>query len=112
MLGHPLYPGEGPRARTLFRLLEEVPRAHAALEAAREVITTTARHTELHANVDLALAVLTASTGMPAEAGETIFAIARTVGWIAHALEEYSEHPLRLRPSGQYHDPRPPQPLP
>ncbi len=111
-LGHRLYPGEDPRARALFRLLEDVPRARPALKAARQVISTTARHTELHANVDLALAVLTVSTGMPAEAGETIFAIARTAGWIAHALEEYAEHPLRMRPSGQYHGPRPPQPLP
>ena len=111
-LGHRLYPGEDPRARALFRLLEDVPRARPALEAARQVISTTARHTELHANVDLALAVLTVSTGMPAEAGETIFAIARTAGWIAHALEEYAERPLRMRPSGQYHGPRPPQPLP
>ncbi|UKY53124.1 citrate synthase [Streptomyces inhibens] len=111
-LGHRLYPGEDPRARTLFRLLQDVPRAHPALQAAREVITTTARHTELHANVDLALAVLTVSTGMPTEAGETIFAIARTAGWVAHALEEYGERPLRMRPSGQYHGPRPPQPLP
>ncbi|MFF8789517.1 citrate/2-methylcitrate synthase [Streptomyces sp. NPDC015125] len=111
-LGHRLYPGEDPRARTLFRFLEEVPQARPALQAARQVVTTTARHTELHANVDLALAVLTVSTGMPAEAGETIFAIARTAGWIAHALEEYAEPPLRMRPSGQYHGPRPPQPLP
>ncbi|MEV5124977.1 citrate synthase [Streptomyces decoyicus] len=111
-LGHPLYPGEDPRARALFRLLEDVPRARPALQAARQVISTTARHAELHANVDLALAVLTVSTGMPAEAGETIFAVARTAGWIAHALEEYAEHPLRMRPSGQYHGPRPPQPLP
>ncbi|MEJ8653277.1 citrate synthase [Streptomyces sp. MS1.AVA.3] len=111
-LGHRLYPGEDPRARTLFRLLEDVPQARPALHAARQVISTTARHAELHANVDLALAVLTVSAGMPAEAGETIFAIARTAGWIAHALEEYAEHPLRMRPSGQYHGPRPPQPLP
>ncbi|MFD5395290.1 citrate/2-methylcitrate synthase [Streptomyces sp. NPDC127097] len=111
-LGHRLYDGEDPRARTLFRLLEEVPQAGPALDAARQVITTTARHTELHANVDLALAVLTVSTGMPTEAGETIFAISRTAGWIAHALEEYAERPLRLRPSGQYHGPLPPQPLP
>ncbi|WP_405408235.1 citrate/2-methylcitrate synthase [Streptomyces decoyicus] len=111
-LGHRLYPSEDPRARALFRLLEDVPRARPALQAARQVINTTARHAGLHANVDLALAVLTVSTGMPAEAGETIFAIARTAGWIAHALEEYAEHPLRMRPSGQYHGPRPPQPLP
>ncbi|MFE5241807.1 MULTISPECIES: citrate/2-methylcitrate synthase [unclassified Streptomyces] len=111
-LGHRLYTGEDPRAGVLFALLEEVPQAAAALSAARDVIATTARHTPLHANVDLALAVLSVSEGMPAEAGETIFAVSRTAGWIAHAMEEYAERPLRMRPSGQYDGPRPPQPLP
>jgi citrate synthase len=111
-LGHRLYPGEDPRARALFALLEEIPRAAPALAAARDVVATTARHTPLHANVDLALAVLTASSGMPPTAGETIFAVARTAGWIAHALEEYGERPLRMRPSGLYTGPKPPQPLP
>ncbi|MDH6628790.1 hypothetical protein M2271_006625 [Streptomyces sp. LBL] len=111
-LGHRLYPGEDPRARALFELLEDIPRAAPALAAARDVVATAARHTPLHANVDLALAVLTASSGMPATAGETIFAVARTAGWIAHALEEYGERPLRMRPSGHYVGPRPPQPLP
>jgi citrate synthase len=111
-LGHRLYPGEDPRARVLFALLEEIPRAEPALLAARDIVATTARHTPLHANVDLALAALTASSGMPSTAGETIFAIARTAGWIAHALEEYGERPLRMRPSGTYVGPKPPQPLP
>ncbi|WP_409060103.1 citrate synthase family protein [Streptomyces sp. SYP-A7185] len=111
-LGHRLYPGDDPRAEALFALLEVIPEAGPALAAARDVVATTARHTDLHANVDLALAVLTASSGMPAEAGETIFAVARTAGWIAHALEEYEECPLRMRPSGQYVGLRPPQPLP
>ncbi|MFF5497108.1 citrate synthase [Streptomyces aquilus] len=111
-LGHRLYHGEDPRARALFALLEEIPRAEPALLAARDVVATTARHTPLHANVDLALAVLTASSGMPATAGETIFAVARTAGWIAHALEEYGERPLRMRPSGLYVGAKPPQPLP
>lgn len=111
-LGHRLYPGEDPRARALFGLLEQIPRAEPALAAAHDIVATTARHAPLHANVDLALAVLTASSGMPAAAGETIFAVARTAGWIAHALEEYGERPLRMRPSGHYVGPRPPQPLP
>ncbi|MER6425473.1 citrate synthase [Streptomyces sp. NPDC001137] len=111
-LGHRLYPGEDPRARVLFGLLEEIPRAAPALAAARDIVATAARHTPLHANVDLALAVLTASSGMPSTAGETIFAVARTAGWIAHALEEYGERPLRMRPSGYYVGPKPPQPLP
>lgn len=111
-LGHRLYPGEDPRARALFDLLEEIPRAEPALAAAHDIAATAARHTPLHANVDLALAVFTASSGMPATAGETIFAVARTAGWIAHALEEYGERPLRMRPSGTYVGPKPPQPLP
>lgn len=111
-LGHRLYPGEDPRARALFGLLEEIPHAAPALAAARDIEATTARHAPLHANVDLALAVLTASSGMPSTAGETIFAVARTAGWIAHALEEYGERPMRMRPSGHYVGPRPPQPLP
>ncbi|MFI6474797.1 citrate/2-methylcitrate synthase [Streptomyces sp. NPDC050516] len=111
-LGHRLYPGEDPRARALFALLEAIPQASDALAAARDVVDTTARHTALHANVDLALAVMSVAFGMPAEAGETVFAVARTAGWIAHALEEYAERPLRLRPSGHYTGPRPPRPLP
>ncbi|MFR0356753.1 citrate synthase [Streptomyces sediminimaris] len=111
-LGHRLYPGEDPRARVLFGLLERIPHAAPALAAARDIVATTARHTPLHANVDLALAVFTASSGMPSTAGETIFAVARTAGWIAHALEEYGERPLRMRLSGHYVGPRPPQPLP
>ncbi|MEV7289502.1 citrate synthase family protein [Streptomyces sp. NPDC093252] len=111
-LGHRLYPGEDPRARALFARLAELPRAEPALAAARDIVDTTARHTPLHANVDLALAVLTVSCGMPATAGETVFAVARTAGWIAHALEEYTERPLRMRPEGHYVGPRPPRPLP
>ncbi|MFJ4334552.1 citrate synthase [Streptomyces sp. NPDC088935] len=111
-LGHRLYPGEDPRARALFALLEDIPRAAPALAAARDVQATAARHTPLHANVDLALAVLTASSGMAPTAAETIFAVARTAGWIAHALEEYGERPLRMRPSGLYSGPRPPRALP
>ncbi|MEU1530671.1 citrate synthase [Streptomyces fagopyri] len=111
-LGHRLYRGEDPRARALFALLEEVPDAAPALAAARDIVTTTARHAPLHANVDLALAVLTVSSGMSSSAAETVFAVARTAGWIAHVLEEYGERPLRMRPSGQYVGARPPQPLP
>jgi citrate synthase len=39
-------------------------------------------------------------------AGEAIFAIARTAGWIAHALEEY-DRDTPIRPRAIYTGPRP-----
>jgi citrate synthase len=68
----------------------------------REVVPRTGRHP----NVDLALAALTTAAGMPADAGAAIFAVGRVVGWIAHALDEYGQQPLRLRPRGRYVGPQ------
>ncbi|MFE9247845.1 citrate/2-methylcitrate synthase [Streptomyces sp. NPDC007088] len=107
-LGHRLYEGGDPRAQALFAALAPLPYARAALEAARAVSRTAASA----ANVDLALAVLSVAAGMPADAGETVFAVARTGGWIAHALEEYAETPLRLRPRGTYTGPEAGRPVP
>ncbi|WP_078901715.1 citrate/2-methylcitrate synthase [Actinacidiphila yeochonensis] len=112
-LGHRLYRGEDPRATALFALLERDSAAAGALAAARDLAATAAaRHPDLHANVDLALAVLSVAHGMPADAGEAVFAVGRTAGWIAHAMEEYGERPLRMRPVGAYDGPPPGQPLP
>lgn len=110
--GHRIYQRVDPRQVALVARLEGIPAAAPALAAARAVEATVARERPLLPNVDLALAVLSVAFGMPAHAGETIFAVARTVGWLAHALEEYAEAPLRMRPSGTYRGLRPPQPLP
>ncbi|WP_329024013.1 citrate synthase [Streptomyces sp. NBC_00690] len=111
-LGHRLYSGPDPRAEALFAALERMPTAGAALGAARAVEAATARQTQLCGNVDLALATLSLASRMRPEAGETVFAVARTAGWIAHALEEYGEPGLRLRTSGQYDGPQPPRAVP
>jgi citrate synthase len=49
-------------------------------------------------NIDFAVATLARVAGMVPGAGEAVFAVARTAGWIAHALEAYAgDGPLRLR---------------
>ncbi|MDQ1398058.1 MAG: citrate synthase [Acidimicrobiaceae bacterium] len=97
--GHPLHPTGDPRAGAL---LEVVTRARGIdrnrLALARRVLRTVERREPTAPNIDAALATLAYCTGMARDAGEAIFAIARTAGWIAHAIEEYSETPLRLRP--------------
>lgn len=115
-LGMRLYPDGDPRARVLLGSLRELPDSTRVQEAVDAVVRAAAGRAlapgstpraEAHPNIDLALAALTLHAGMPAEAGEVIFAVARTAGWIAHALEEYAEPPLRLRPRGIYTGPRP-----
>jgi citrate synthase len=99
--GHPLYPDGDPRAAELLALLAGVP----GEPEAREVIDAVARTALQKPNVDFAIAALALLTGMAADAGEAIFATARTAGWIAHALEEYGDRPSRFRPSGRYAGP-------
>ena len=67
-----------------------------------EVYNLAADRSEGIATVDFALGALTYLADMTPEAGEAVFAIARTVGWVAHALEEYSEEPLRFRFRARY----------
>jgi citrate synthase len=52
-------------------------------------------------NIDFAIATLARVAGMVRGAGEAIFAVARTAGWIAHALEAYAG-PGPLRPRAVY----------
>ncbi|WP_295010603.1 citrate/2-methylcitrate synthase [uncultured Microbacterium sp.] len=102
--GQLLYPEGDPRARLLLRLMRETgdPRAHAALGLGERVAAVVRARTGLHPTVDLALAVMALAWNMPADAGETVFAVARAAGWCAHAQDEYGRAPLRLRPIGHY----------
>jgi citrate synthase len=67
--------------------------------AEAEAIIAEARARRLpEPNVDFALATLVAVGGMIQGAGEAVFAVARTAGWLAHALEGYArETPMRPR---------------
>ena len=106
--GHRLYPDGDPRAAMLLDLLADEPAAATAVAAVHQLAAASG----LQPNVDLALAALALAAGMPRDAGEVVFSVARSVGWVAHALEEYDEPPLRFRGQGDYRGPRPPQPLP
>ncbi|MEE6263101.1 citrate synthase [Plantactinospora sonchi] len=101
--GHPLYPAGDPRAATLLELLRAVPDdGTSTREVIAEVTTTVARRSGNAPNMDFAIAAFALVNQMDAEAGEAMFAVARTAGWLAHALEEYGDQPSRFRPSGRY----------
>ncbi len=100
--GHLLYPGPDPRATVLLGRLAELPGTARTLDRAEALADEVTSRTGQHPNVDFALACLALTLEMDAEAGEVIFACSRIGGWIAHALDEYTRPPLRLRPTGRY----------
>ena len=57
-------------------------------------------------NVDFALAATAIGLGLSREAALGLFVIGRTVGWIAHAIEQY-ESGVLIRPRARYLGPRP-----
>ncbi|MBA2673696.1 citrate synthase [Ramlibacter sp.] len=89
--GHPLYAHGDPRARALLASFDVGP-THADL--AREVESATG---ELP-NIDFALGAMADASDLPPHAPLVIFAIARSAGWVAHALEQVrSGEPIRPR---------------
>ncbi len=105
--GHAVYTGPDPRAVALFALLRDDLSAAGVLSTVEALVEGMARGGAPAPNVDLALAALMRAHDLRPDAGEAMFAVARTVGWVAHALEEYREPGLRFRPTGVYVGPRP-----
>jgi citrate synthase len=107
--GQPLYPDGDPRASVLHSRMASMGdrNADAALRIADAVVAVVRERTGLHPTIDLMLAVMSLAWDMPPEAGEIVFAVARSAGWCAHALDEYRRAPLRLRPIGRYTGPDP-----
>ncbi len=100
--GHTVYDHEDPRYGALMRRVSNAWRGDPKLATVHEVRDIVSQRTAAIANIDLALGALSWLSGMDPDAGEAIFAIARTAGWLAHALEEYEEAPLRFRPRARY----------
>jgi citrate synthase len=105
--GHPLYPAGDPRAALLLRLAEasrnetEWQRVRSLRKAGSELLHDLP-------NLDFGLAAVTRTYGLPDQAPVLLFALGRTTGWIAHAIEEYASGQL-IRPRARYTGPPPAQ---
>jgi citrate synthase len=95
--GHPLYPDGDPRASLLLELLpksKELAFARGLVEAADSVLGEPP-------TVDFALVTVERALALPRGSALTLFAIGRTIGWIAHAIEQYA-HDAMIRPRAKY----------
>lgn len=95
--GHSVYKNGDARGALLLDLVKRASPDQRRVEA---VLKEVGRRRLPGQNVDFALAALTRAAGMVSGAGEAIFAVARSAGWLAHAMEEYRKGTLlRLRAS-------------
>ena len=95
--GHRVYQDNDPRCDVLRDLLGAIRR-----EPPEEELVLIMRERGLpFPNIDFAIASFAERYDMIDNAGEVIFSVARTVGWLAHAIEEY-RYRLRYRPRAVY----------
>ncbi|MEU7744010.1 citrate synthase [Nonomuraea sp. NPDC049158] len=98
--GHSVYKNGDARGSLLLDLVKQAAPDHERIAVVLAVLTEVRRRRLPEQNVDFALATLAAVAGMVPGSGEAIFAVARTAGWLAHAMEEYAKGSLlRLRAS-------------
>jgi citrate synthase len=99
--GHPLYPHGDPRCSALLTHIR-IPALHAEVARAVERVAGEAP------NIDFALSAMAAAHRLPDDATIVLFAVARCVGWLAHALEQASLGRI-IRPRAHYTGPALPE---
>jgi citrate synthase len=103
-LGQPLYPKGDPRAVAIVEAI-----AAASPAAGRRIAAAAVAAMQLtgrYPNVDFALGAAATALGLPPGSAVCLFLVARSVGWIAHALEQY-ESGMLIRPRARYAGKRP-----
>jgi citrate synthase len=110
--GHRVFRGNDPRAAVLRAALMEMGAGGSRLQFAARleerlaaVLDRVKPGRRLPANVEIMAALLLDAVGIPRRAFTAIFAIARSAGWIAHALEQQQTGRM-IRPASDYVGPQ------
>jgi citrate synthase len=108
--GHRVYKTDDPRGLLLHQIARGVAdpeRLHLAEEVERAALAALRRAkpgARLFTNVEFYSAVVLEAVGLSRELFTPTFAVARTAGWAAHALEQASDNRL-IRPEVEYTGP-------
>ncbi|WP_165423227.1 citrate synthase family protein [Ktedonosporobacter rubrisoli] len=103
--GHQLYPSGDPRGALLLRLIAQAYATTPSVQHANAIVQTVEQTIHKKPNLDFSLALLARVLQLPRGSALAIFALGRTVGWIAHAIEQYKTGQL-IRPRATYTGPR------
>lgn len=102
--GHRVYKVQDPRTKHLREKSEKLCRSddkkkiHQISQKVEQIVL---KEKGIYPNVDFYLAIVLFALGIPKEFFTPVFAVARTVGWTAHVLEQYLDNRL-IRPSCIY----------
>ncbi|WP_295835335.1 citrate/2-methylcitrate synthase [uncultured Microbacterium sp.] len=104
--GHAVYRTADPRSELLREVARSlggarVTQALAFQEEAERQLAERRPERPLHANVEFYAAVVMEQCGIPRAMFTPTFALARTIGWTAHVLEQ-ARDPKIIRPSARY----------
>ena len=97
--GHHLYPDGDPRAIALLELFDPSKNIARFIERVTDL-------TGLKPNIDVAIAALVTKYKLPVDASFSLFATSRSVGLLAHILEQLEMSQV-IRPRGRYVGPMP-----
>jgi citrate synthase len=99
--GHPQYPAGDPRAAYLLeRIAGERPKAQ-GVRVALALVDAVHELMNERPTIDFAVVTLCRALALPPAAPLQLLGVARVVGWIAHALEQYTEG-REIRPRARY----------
>lgn len=99
--GHPLYPEGDPRGALLMELVADRCAGSEGVKVARALADAVWDLMGERPTVDFGLVTLCRALELPSHAPLALLALGRTVGWIAHAIEQYGEGRL-IRPRARY----------
>lgn len=104
--GQPLYPAGDPRGAALVALATRLRPDAPVVALGAAVAAAGLEVLGEHPTIDFGLVVLARALGLPADAPLALFALGRTAGWVAHAIEQYERGEL-IRPRARYVGPEP-----
>ena len=103
--GHRLYPAGDPRGPFLLSLALRQGRPTRPLATLQALVTEAARLDLGVPNLDVGLLAVAHALRLQPWAGQVLFCVGRSAGWIAHVAEQRSSGEL-LRPRARYVGPR------
>jgi len=102
--GHPIYaPHSDPRGDLLIEIARGLRGASAEVQSVLALVDAMQAGGFGGPSIDVGLVALSRALGLPVGSATALFAVGRSAGWVAHALEQYEAGYL-VRPRARYRE--------